>query len=323
MKEQKKNILERYMQGLINEEEYNEFSQMVLDENDEKIFDLMDECICKNTNAYVMPSDVKLNLYDRIWEQIRKENIRVRLRKISSLAASILLPLFIFSTVYFYFQVDEYKHRPNVIVAENGQKAEFTLPDGSKVHLNGGSKLSYNAAYNGRLREVSLEGEAFFDVKQDKEKPFIVKTSVFDVEVLGTSFNVSAYDDEDMSEITLVEGKVKLSLNNSDDSPVYLTPSQKFVYSKNGKEGHISFTDEEYELAWKKGVLMFNAELIENVFQKIERWYGVSIHYESDNIIHDRFTGEFEALTIQEMMNILRMHYNFKYKIENNDIYII
>lgn len=96
MKEQKKNILERYMQGLINEEEYNEFSQMVLDENDEKIFDLMDECICKNTNAYVMPSDVKLNLYDRIWEQIRKENIRVRLRKISSLAASILLPLFIF-----------------------------------------------------------------------------------------------------------------------------------------------------------------------------------------------------------------------------------
>lgn len=56
---------------------------------------------------------------------------------------------------------------------------------------------------------------------------------------------------------------------------------------------------------------MFNAELIENVFQKIERWYGVSIHYESDNIIHDRFTGEFEALTIQEMMNILRMHYNF------------
>ena len=112
-------------------------------------------------------------------------------------------------------------------------------------------------------------------------------------------------------------------MNNSDDSPVYLTPSQKFVYSKNGKEGHISFTDEEYELAWKKGVLMFNAELIENVFQKIERWYGVSIHYESDNIIHDRFTGEFEALTIQEMMNILRMHYNFKYKIENNDIYII
>ena len=290
------------MQGLINEEEYNEFSQMVLDENDEKIFDLMDECICKNTNAYAMPSDVKLNLHDRIWEQIRKENIRMRLRKISSLAASILLPLFIFSTVYFYFQVDEYKHRPNVIVAENGQKAEFTLPDGSKVHLNGGSKLSYNAAYNGRLREVSLEGEAFFDVKQDKEKPFIVKTSVFDVEVLGTSFNVSAYDDEDMSEITLVEGKVKLSLNNSDDSPVYLTPSQ---------------------LAWKKGVLMFNAELIENVFQKIERWYGVSIHYESDNIIHDRFTGEFEALTIQEMMNILRMHYNFKYKIENNDIYII
>ena len=311
------------MQGSINEEEYNEFSQIVLDENNEKIFDLMDECIRKNTNAYAMPSDAKLNLHDRIWKQIQKENFRIRLRKVSSLAASILLPLFIFSTVYFYFQADEYKQKPNVIVAENGQKAEFTLPDGSKIHLNGGSKLAYNTTYNDRLREVTLEGEAFFDVKRDKEKPFIVKTSAFNVEVLGTSFNVSTYDDEDTSEITLVEGEVKLSLNNSDELPVYLTPSQKFVYSKTDKKGHISFTDEEYELAWEKGVLMFNAELIENVFQKIERWYGVSIHYERDNIIHDRFTGKFEDLTIQEMMNILRMHYNFKYKIENNDIYII
>ena len=128
MKEQKKNILERYMQGLINEEEYNEFSQMVLDENDEKIFDLMDECICKNTNAYVMPSDVKLNLYDRIWEQIRKENIRVRLRKISSLAASILLPLFIFSTVYFYFQVDEYKHGLMLLLPRMAKKPNSHCP---------------------------------------------------------------------------------------------------------------------------------------------------------------------------------------------------
>ena len=247
----------------------------------------------------------------------------MRLRKISSLAASILLPLFIFSTVYFYFQVDEYKHRPNVIVAENGQKAEFTLPDGSKVHLNGGSKLSYNAAYNGRLREVSLEGEAFFDVKQDKEKPFIVKTSVFDVEVLGTSFNVSVYNDENIVETALIEGKVKLTMNGYPSKPVYLTPSQKFVYSRNEQKGNISIMEEDSELAWKQGILAFNAVPLTEVFKRMERWYGVTIHYDKENLVNDKFTGQFKLISIQEMMNILRIHYNLKFKIENNDIYII
>ena len=321
--EKNNNILEKYIHGSINEEEYKELQQKIQDDSDRSIPNMLDECWQKDMNIHVMPPSAKERTRRRIDEEIKKDLRRMWLKRVSTVAASLLIPILIFSTVYLYREMDHYKQIPNIVSVNRGQRAGITLPDGTIVHLNSESKLTYTPEFNGKLREVSLEGEAFFEVTPNKEKPFIVKTSVFDVEVLGTSFNVSAYDDEDMSEITLVEGKVKLSLNNSDDSPVYLTPSQKFVYSKNGKEGHISFTDEEYELAWKKGVLMFNAELIENVFQKIERWYGVSIHYESDNIIHDRFTGEFEALTIQEMMNILRMHYNFKYKIENNDIYII
>ena len=91
-------------------------------------------------------------------------------------------------------------------------------------------------------------------------------------------------------------------MNGYPSKPVYLTPSQKFVYSRNEQKGNISIMEEDSELAWKQGILAFNAVPLTEVFKRMERWYGV---------------------TIQEMMNILRIHYNLKFKIENNDIYII
>lgn len=326
MSEQEKNILEKYSQGSISEEEYNTLKQMLAEGDDAEILRMIDECYERDASVYTIPPDVKPVLRDKIWQQIKKESRRKSLRKVAVWAAAVLLPVLIFSTAYLYLQVDEYKHVPNTIVVNNGQKAEFTLPDGTCVHLNSGSKLSYNSTFNKHRRIVSLEGEAFFEVQPNKEKPFIVKTSVFNVEVLGTSFNVSVYDDENSVETALIEGKVKLTLNESRSSSshsVYLTPSQKYVYSRSDKKGDISLTDKEYELAWKDGILMFKAESLDEVFQKIERWYGVTIHYDKANIIHDQFTGKFEDITLQEMMNILRMHYNLKYKIEENHIYII
>ena len=235
MKEQEKNILEKYIQGSINELEYNELKQIVITGEDKKLLEMIDTCYHKDTNIYTISSFTKETLRNEIWQQIKKANYRKRIQKFAALAATILLPIFIFSTTYFYFQADKYKQKPNIITSNNGQKAEFTLPDGTSVHLNSGSKLSYNSEYNGNVREVTLEGEAFFDVIPNKDKPFIVKTSVFNIEVLGTSFNVSIYNDENIAETTLIEGKVKLTLNDAQSQPIYLTPSQKFVYSKSNK----------------------------------------------------------------------------------------
>lgn len=151
----------------------------------------------------------------------------------------------------------------------------------------------------------------------------MVKTSVFDVEVLGTSFNVSVYNDENIVETALMEGKVKLTMQGCPSKPVYLTPSQKFIYSRSDRQGTISIMEGDTELAWKQGILAFNAEPLEEVFRKIERWYGVTMHYDKESLVNDNFTGQFKMISIQEMMNILRMHYNLKFKIENNDIYII
>lgn len=321
--EKQNNILEKYIRGSISEEEYNELQQQIQNDSDSSVGDMLNECWQKDLNIHVMPRAAKERTRKQIDEKIKKDIRRIWFKRASTIAASILIPILIISTVYFYKEMDHYKQIPNIVSVNKGQRAGITLPDGTIVHLNSESKLTYTPDFNGKLREVVLEGEAFFEVTPNKEKPFIVKTSVFDVEVLGTSFNVSVYNDENIVETALMEGKVKLTMQGCPSKPVYLTPSQKFIYSRSDRQGTISIMEGDTELAWKQGILAFNAEPLEEVFRKIERWYGVTMHYDKESLVNDNFTGQFKMISIQEMMNILRMHYNLKFKIENNDIYII
>ena len=321
--EKQNNILEKYIRGSISEEEYNELQQQIQNDSDSSVGDMLNECWQKDLNIHVMPRAAKERTRRQIDEKIKKDIRRIWFKRASTIAASILVPVLIISTVYFYKEMDHYKQIPNIVSVNKGQRAGITLPDGTIVHLNSESTLTYTPDFNGKLREVVLEGEAFFEVTPNKEKPFIVKTSVFDVEVLGTSFNVSVYNDENIVETALMEGKVKLTMQGCPSKPVYLTPSQKFIYSRSDRQGTISIMEGDTELAWKQGILAFNAEPLEEVFRKIERWYGVTMHYDKESLVDDNFTGQFKMISIQEMMNILRMHYNLKFKIENNDIYII
>lgn len=321
--EKQNNIVEKYIRGSISEEEYNELQQQIQNDSDSSVGDMLNECWQKDLNIHVMPRAAKERTRRQINEKIKKDMRRVWFKRASTIAASILIPILIISTVYFYKEMDHYKQIPNIVSVNKGQRAGITLPDGTIVHLNSESKLTYTSDFNGKLREVVLEGEAFFEVTPNKEKPFIVKTSVFDVEVLGTSFNVSVYNDENIVETALMEGKVKLTMQGCPSKPVYLTPSQKFIYSRSDRQGTISIMEGDTELAWKQGILAFSAEPLEEVFRKIERWYGVTMHYDKESLVDDNFTGQFKMISIQEMMNILRMHYNLKFKIENNDIYII
>lgn len=321
--EKQNNILEKYIRGSISEEEYNELQQQIQNDSDSSVGDMLNECWQKDLNIHVMPRAAKERTRRQIDEKIKKDIRRIWFKRASTIAASILIPVLIISTVYFYKEMDHYKQIPNIVSVNKGQRAGITLPDGTIVHLNSESKLTYTPDFNGKLREVVLEGEAFFEVTPNKEKPFIVKTSVFDVEVLGTSFNVSVYNDENIVETALMEGKVKLTMQGCPSKPVYLTPSQKFIYSRSDRQGTISIMEGDTELAWKQGILAFSAEPLEEVFRKIERWYGVTMHYDKESLVDDNFTGQFKMISIQEMMNILRMHYNLKFKIENNDIYII
>lgn len=237
--------------------------------------------------------------------------------------------------------VSEYTH----IVAGKGIRKAITLPDGTKVWLNGDSKLSYNAKMNEEdTRRVSLTGEAFFDVAHDKEHPFIIRTDKVSIKVLGTAFNVSAYPNDKKCETTLLRGSIELTVNDDSKQKFLLKPAEKFALineerektPKNGihqNEGgtlvieHVTLVkvaNKEYvaETSWTDNTLIFDNESLEDIATKLERWYNVKITISGQSIGKYRFTGAFENETVEQALSALQIIKSFNFKINENDITI-
>ena len=279
--EKNNNILEKYIHGSINEEEYKELQQKIQDDSDRSIPNMLDECWQKDMNIHVMPPSAKERTRRRIDEEIKKDLRRMWLKRVSTVAASLLIPILIFSTVYLYHEMDHYKQIPNIVSVNRGQRAGITLPDGTIVHLNSESKLTYTPEFNGKLREVSLEGEAFFEVTPNKEKPFIVKTSVFDVEVLGTSFNVSAYREDVEKSVVLVTGKVEVTASNGES--VRILPNDRFRQSTD--KYVVDKVNVEDYVSWKEGRLSFKNTELGGILKQLSRYYNVRIDYDKQQQI--------------------------------------
>lgn len=160
-----------------------------------------------------------------------------------------------------------------VLTTPKGGQYQLTLADGTKVWMNAGSKLIYPNIFAGKVREVELEGEAYFEVAENKGKPFVVKTASERVEVLGTRFNVSAYKKEALSSVTLLEGSVKVVLPNDFEKIIH--PGQQTVTQRNKME--VQKINPEEVIAWKNGEFMFNNENLESVMRKLARWYDLEI----------------------------------------------
>ncbi len=164
----------------------------------------------------------------------------------------------------------------NTLNTPKGGQYKIVLSDGTKVWVNAASSLKYPAAFNGTDRTVELKGEAYFEVEKDAERPFRVKVDGKQVDVLGTSFNVMAYDDEEIMHTTLLEGAVKVSGGNASRT---LAPGQQ---AKQGNDGNISVkeVDVEEAVAWKNGLFLFQDADVRTVMRQISRWYDIEIAYD-------------------------------------------
>ncbi|MGQ7854128.1 FecR family protein [Pedobacter sp. WC2501] len=151
-----------------------------------------------------------------------------------------------------------------------------TLSDGTKVWLNAASSLSYPATFSGKERRVELVGEAYFEVHHDASQPFIVSTRGQQIRVLGTSFNVNAYQDDNKTVTTLVNGRVQLSRDGNDEAP-QLHPGEQSVLAGAGFE--IAKVDASLFVAWKDGQFRFKATPLIEVMRQVERWYNLDIDY--------------------------------------------
>jgi transmembrane sensor len=206
----------------------------------------------------------------------------------------------------------------NTMTTPRGGQYKLTLPDGTEVWLNAASSITYPTAFVGNERNVSITGEAYFEVAKDKNKPFRVKSGSQMIEVLGTHFNVMAYGDEDAIKTTLFEGSVKITENNEIQ---ILKPGEQAVVDKNGGL-KIGVADVDDALAWKNGYFKFSRVNIKYIMRQLARWYDVDIVYEGSTP-HDEFVGKIgRGENIEDVLHILELE-RVHFKIEDKKIIVL
>ncbi|HEY3372378.1 MAG TPA: FecR domain-containing protein [Prolixibacteraceae bacterium] len=182
----------------------------------------------------------------------------------------------------------------NQVVVPFGQRQEILLSDGTLVHLNAGSQLTFPATFQGRNREVYLKGEGFFEVSKNAEVPFIVKTDHIDIKVLGTRFNVSAYDDEPITSAVLVEGKVNVSQKNKifANKQYTLVPGQGCFYSTSDQTSKIKDVDVNEYVLWKDGLYNFKNLPLSDIVNRVNKYYNLSIQVENGKLSKTLVSGK-------------------------------
>lgn len=239
----------------------------------------------------------------------------------------------------------------NEVTINPGSKSKITLPDGSKVWINSGSTLNYALNFGGPLREVYLNGEAFFEVAKDANKPFIVHTSGIDIRVLGTSFNVKAFELEPTIETTLIHGSIEvLKKDDPTGASVLLKPHEKLVFKKinHSYQNAVQHKRDKDQLkpvtlkslisinplrpnvpdsalvetAWLYNKLAFEDESLSELAKKMERWYNIKINIVDESLFDYRVSGSFVDETAEQALNELKLLIPFKFNIKNNE-YII
>lgn len=230
-------------------------------------------------------------------------------------AASVLL---LFIGVFYYFslppkceEVVDY----NEVVVPKGEIKEILLCDGTLVYINSDSKLKYKKSSGEKQREVFLEGEAYFDVKHNANKPFIVHTKKNDITVLGTAFNVFAYPDENIFRASLERGKILVS--HIDKEVVELEENQTYVFNKDNNTSEILETSniESYS-SWKHGIFVFHNQRFIDILKKMERSHNVIFSLQNVEVGNSRFTGTFTAQDdIVTILEVLKIPTPFEYEI--------
>lgn len=214
------------------------------------------------------------------------------------------------------------KHSPlayNTLRTPRGGQYQLILPDGSKVWLNAASTITYPTAFEGNERKITIDGEAYLEVAHDASKPFKVQANNTEVVVLGTHFNVHAYNDEPVIRTTLVQGKVKVIKNTA---AVILQPGEQAVLNAHSSLSIDHSPDIEEVLAWKNGLFRFNNADIETVMKQVERWYDVDVVYEGAKP-EGHFRGKVPRnVMASEMLKIIEAS-GVKCKIENKKIIIM
>lgn len=284
----------------------------------------------KNIKALTsfLSSDNDIAFAQQNLKELKKENLHFIKRKplyiISSIAASIII---VFSMVNIHTKPKSSSSEAVVVSSafayteistKAGEIKYITLEDGSSIHLNALSTIRYPKHFSGRIRRVELlQGEAFFSVTKNKQFPFIVSTSDLDIKVLGTSFNVFAYQGY-ATKATLVEGSIVAYPSNNEDKGIKVSPKE----SVSIVQGELSINKEvDDTFLWKSGKYSFQNNTLKEIIASLELYYGVSFSIADNALAEHRFSGKFRNESdITTILNTLQKAYPFQYSYHDNKI---
>ena len=264
----------------------------------------------------VNPDEALSRFKSRIHKKEKRLALRQVLGVIQRAAAVLFIPVFLLSA-YLFIQQGQGNVRTLAVRTNPGVVSAFDLPDGSKVWLNANSELRYPSDFNADTRTVELTGQGYFEVTKNAHKPFIVKADKdYSVEVLGTSFNVSAYKDESMIETTLVEGSVKLNVvSGGKRMTQMLKPNEKAEYQKGADKIKVFDVNTEYDTAWKNGEIIFRNHPMDKVLKTLERHYPVVFEVKDNEILKSIITARFKDEQLPQVLEYLKLASGIQYAI--------
>ena len=304
------------LHGELNSEEEAEFSQIMTDDSNLREFEKAQKIHDKLVKTASISAIWKVSSWVKVEKGIKTYQLRW-IKVVLKYAAIIMFAFFAGNLQRPYSPADK-EIRYSEIVVPFGQMSQLTLSDSTKIWLNSGTTLRYPERFAEQSRSVSIEGEAYFEVEKMNDKPFIVSTSDMKVEVLGTSFNLSAYTDDATTSVTLVEGKVGVQ-NNSGITIAQLMPGQMCAKNKNETKVAIRNVETNFYAAWTEGKIFFDDEPLDQIAVKLERWFNVEIIFADEKLKLQRFTGTIlKNKPVDQIMQALEMLSPIRFKHQVN-----
>ncbi len=320
-------ILLKFLEGKYSWNDYLKIRQWFSNQDD---FSRLEKVMAEQWsellgNVHYVP-DFRHDLFEKIQYRILLEEKYCQKRRslwhyYRQVAAILLLPVLLFSVFY-----NPFLRRSTVknaetfaeIVAPEGSRVNFHLPDGSEGWLNSGSTLKYPANF-GEERQVELSGEAYFDIKHLKNSGFVVSVPDLKVRVLGTKFNLAAYPEDGFTDLVLKEGLVEVGESSGVFTQI-IEPGQKLTYDRITRKQQVKKVDPDLYTAWKEGYLIIDNEPLGQVIGELERWYNVRIVVQDEVLNNYHFKATFRDEPLEEVLRLIALTTPLKYTIEKREI---
>lgn len=309
------NILHRYIAGDATQQEKEEVARW-LDADKKNMKEFLAERKLYDISIW---QEEQIRVAGKVALDKKQQTLRTVAIGLSKIAAIFILAF----TLAYTFLLDKSVTEPasmQTIFVPPGQRAELTLTDGTKVWLNAKTTFTFPNKFTADGRNVTLDGEGYFDVTKDPQKPFIVKTKQYDIKVLGTEFNVTAYSASSSFETSLIRGAVEVSSSTS-QAKMTLQPNTR-TYVENGilKKGAI---EHDTYFLWKEGLICFYDEPVDKMIEKLELYYDVKIDVQNKELLRNRYSGKFRTKDgVEHVLKVLQLNNKFTYT-KDNDLNLI